>query len=585
MKQLISYAQNFEDVMLWRALQHIENGFYIDIGAYDPIIDSVSKLFHDRGWNGVHVEPNFNFARKLKAERPGDTVLQVALREKGGIVDYYIIEDTGLSTTELEVVRQHRTSYADEKIVIPAITLDTILNKYQDQDIHWLKVDVEGAERAAFSGWKVENNFPWIVVVESIDPINQEDSSQEWEEILLNKGYTQVYKDGINRFYLHNKQSYLKKHFEFPPNVLDRFALADTMSSSFSLLYRAKMQALNEKWTKGYEGLKQANTSLEKRLTDKITSLEQNTNRLKEDKERVEIQQLAVEQKLITYKNRVKKTEVLQLQLQEKVKVLENEKIQLNQQLSEKEQQLKRQWLELQEQARIKDDRGEKLDLLKKRLVQKDKQLKIQKFKIRQELELNEVKTNLVEDLRNKLSQKEKELHDQYHSLREQLLNRESYLNDRLKSLAEEIKNRENIFNGELFEVSQRFEHARLKYVNAESYIKALRNSISWKITYPLRKLYELIFFPWKTLKRSMVKIGQATGKWMRSSTPRLYSLITRNQTFTRYYEQFVNQVMLSSSDADAVKVLQPDPLPMYSNQQSIGININYINLKRERLD
>ena len=26
----ISYAQNFEDVMLWRALKHVEKGFYID---------------------------------------------------------------------------------------------------------------------------------------------------------------------------------------------------------------------------------------------------------------------------------------------------------------------------------------------------------------------------------------------------------------------------------------------------------------------------------------------------------------------------------------------------------------------------
>ena len=33
---MISYAQNFEDVMLWRALGHIDNGFYIDVGANDP---------------------------------------------------------------------------------------------------------------------------------------------------------------------------------------------------------------------------------------------------------------------------------------------------------------------------------------------------------------------------------------------------------------------------------------------------------------------------------------------------------------------------------------------------------------------
>ena len=52
-----SYAQNFEDLMLYRALGKVERGFYIDIGAHHPEIDSVSKAFVDRGWRGVHVEP------------------------------------------------------------------------------------------------------------------------------------------------------------------------------------------------------------------------------------------------------------------------------------------------------------------------------------------------------------------------------------------------------------------------------------------------------------------------------------------------------------------------------------------------
>ena len=39
----ISYSQNLEDVMLWRALKHIENGFYIDVGAGSPTVDSVTK--------------------------------------------------------------------------------------------------------------------------------------------------------------------------------------------------------------------------------------------------------------------------------------------------------------------------------------------------------------------------------------------------------------------------------------------------------------------------------------------------------------------------------------------------------------
>jgi hypothetical protein len=40
----ISYAQNYEDVILWRAMRDIEHGFYVDIGAADRGEDSVTKI-------------------------------------------------------------------------------------------------------------------------------------------------------------------------------------------------------------------------------------------------------------------------------------------------------------------------------------------------------------------------------------------------------------------------------------------------------------------------------------------------------------------------------------------------------------
>ena len=54
---IVSYSQNFEDVMLWRALKDVENGFYIDVGANHPAIDSVTKLFYENGWSGINIEP------------------------------------------------------------------------------------------------------------------------------------------------------------------------------------------------------------------------------------------------------------------------------------------------------------------------------------------------------------------------------------------------------------------------------------------------------------------------------------------------------------------------------------------------
>jgi hypothetical protein len=57
---MISYAQNFEDVMLERALAEIENGFYVDVGAWHPDLDSVTRHFFGRGWRGVNIENVFD---------------------------------------------------------------------------------------------------------------------------------------------------------------------------------------------------------------------------------------------------------------------------------------------------------------------------------------------------------------------------------------------------------------------------------------------------------------------------------------------------------------------------------------------
>jgi hypothetical protein len=43
----VSYAQNFEDVVLWPALKHVQNDFYIDIGAQHPVVNFISKAFYE----------------------------------------------------------------------------------------------------------------------------------------------------------------------------------------------------------------------------------------------------------------------------------------------------------------------------------------------------------------------------------------------------------------------------------------------------------------------------------------------------------------------------------------------------------
>src|SRR3990170_2668962 len=85
----ISYAQNFEDVILRRVLKDVEQGFYIDVGASDPVDDSVTKAFYDLGWHGINIEPIPTYFNLLCEHRPRDINLPVAISDKVGKIKIY----------------------------------------------------------------------------------------------------------------------------------------------------------------------------------------------------------------------------------------------------------------------------------------------------------------------------------------------------------------------------------------------------------------------------------------------------------------------------------------------------------------
>src|SRR5438876_8878994 len=100
---MISYSQNAEDIRLWRVFGGIDDGFYVDIGAADPSVGSVSRIFYDHGWCGLNVEPSPAFDA-LSAARKRDVNLRIAVGESEEPVRFFLTyPDLGLSTRDLLV--------------------------------------------------------------------------------------------------------------------------------------------------------------------------------------------------------------------------------------------------------------------------------------------------------------------------------------------------------------------------------------------------------------------------------------------------------------------------------------------------
>jgi FkbM family methyltransferase len=221
----ISYAQNFEDVMLWRALKHVENGFYIDVGANDPEHDSVTKAFYDRGWRGINIEPLPEYCRRLDEERPRDINLPIAAGEsEGELILYDIPAVRGWASPKEAVAADHRQRGFDvQASTVPVRTLEKICEDHVKGDIHFLKIDVEGFELEVIRGMDFGKWRPWILVIEATLPNSQVSNHELWQYMLTEHGYHFAYFDGLNRYYVSEEHKDLARTLTTQPNIFDDF--------------------------------------------------------------------------------------------------------------------------------------------------------------------------------------------------------------------------------------------------------------------------------------------------------------------------------------------------------------------------
>jgi FkbM family methyltransferase len=231
---MISYAQNFEDVILERIFKDKEDGFYIDVGACDPTIHSVTKHFYDKGWRGINIEPSDYLFKKLQAERERDVNLKIAITQGGGEVTLYEVPNSGLSSIyEFNVDRINYETLKDfqgnplegyRKTMVESLPLRQVFAKYvADIDIDFLKIDVEGAEKEVIVSNDWRKFRPKVVIVEATRPSSPITNYEAWERVVLTEDYVFVYFDGLNRFYLRNDLLEWRDFFSHPPCVFDEF--------------------------------------------------------------------------------------------------------------------------------------------------------------------------------------------------------------------------------------------------------------------------------------------------------------------------------------------------------------------------
>lgn len=215
----ITYAQNREDLLLESFFVEKKKGFYVDVGAYDPDDDSVTRLFYTRGWTGINIEPQPVQYEKFVKRRPKDVNINVAIGNKKGTMPLRVYKSGGLSTLSDKIKEQYLQVDDDstaewEDIEVDILPLHSIFTRNKVGKIDFMKVDVEGFEREVLESNDWKKFRPDVLCIEAGF------SASETRKFLQDKGYRRVFNDGLNDYYVEKTFSY--KELPFIEHVLIR---------------------------------------------------------------------------------------------------------------------------------------------------------------------------------------------------------------------------------------------------------------------------------------------------------------------------------------------------------------------------
>ena len=169
-RPFVSHSAFGEEILVNRIFKNIDLGFYVDVGALNPRVGSLTYQLYKKGWSGINIDLTEENIKLFKLTRKRDVSIQIAVSDKKKILKSYIFDvGSGLNTLEKKYA-ENWSKKINKKYKTVKIRSDTLTSIISDntssKNFEYLNIDVESHEIKVLKGFDFKQFRPKLITVE-----------------------------------------------------------------------------------------------------------------------------------------------------------------------------------------------------------------------------------------------------------------------------------------------------------------------------------------------------------------------------------------------------------------------------------
>ncbi len=159
------YSQGKEELIIRSFFRDRKNGFFLDIGCASPDVFSTTYYLEKHlEWSGIAVDANLTDWDGWKRLRPNTQMFNFIMTDHFDTIETFYKAGWLGSTQKVRIIGD--TVIEGTASRVPTMTLTKLLDDQRIQKVHFLSMDIEGAEPQALAGFDIARFQPELVCIE-----------------------------------------------------------------------------------------------------------------------------------------------------------------------------------------------------------------------------------------------------------------------------------------------------------------------------------------------------------------------------------------------------------------------------------